>query len=185
MAWIFWCSTIWAILKAASGPTALPPLWSSGNDSWSCRTARKGCASPRAFLNYGYAILYNKVEKALLLAGIHPHIGLMHADGYQRKILVFDIIECFRNWIEKIVFKLFTGKKVSSGLMTYQTDEGLWLAEGGRRLMAEAVKHRFHHKRIAFNNRFFSLDGYLLEFARRFAAVMLTRTENEVPVQLA
>lgn len=148
--------------------------------SFKGRNARPATDAFNAFLNYGYGILYSKVEKALLTAGLHPHIGFMHADGYQRKTLVFDFIECFRNWIEKIVFKLFSGKKVSSGLMTYQTDEGLWLAEGGRRLMAEAVKHKFSHKRLMMNGRFFPLDGYIMESARRLAGMLLQWNKTAV-----
>ncbi len=49
-----------------------------------------------AFLNYGFAILYTRVEEALLEAGLNPYLGFMHRDGYQHKSLVYDFIEPFR-----------------------------------------------------------------------------------------
>ena len=60
------------------------------------------------FLNYGYGILNRRVEKALVLAGIHPYIGWMHTDGYQRKSLVFDFVEPYRIWVDKTVFRLLS-----------------------------------------------------------------------------
>jgi CRISPR-associated protein Cas1 len=35
-----------------------------------------------AFLNYGYGILYSKVEIALIRAGLDPYIGIFNVDGY-------------------------------------------------------------------------------------------------------
>lgn len=38
-----------------------------------------------SFLNFGYAILYGKTEKALLLAGVNAQIGFLHRDDYNKK----------------------------------------------------------------------------------------------------
>jgi len=45
-----------------------------------------------AFLNYGYGILYGKVEGALIKAGVDPYIGILHRDDYNRPVLVYDVI---------------------------------------------------------------------------------------------
>jgi len=39
-----------------------------------------------AFLNYGYGVLYSRIEKALILAGIDPYLGFLHRDDYNYKI---------------------------------------------------------------------------------------------------
>jgi len=47
-------------------------------------------------LNYGYGILYPRVEKALLLVGLDPYAGFMHREKSGRPTLVYDFIEQFR-----------------------------------------------------------------------------------------
>lgn len=63
-------------------------------------------------LNYGYGIMYSNVEKACIIAGLDPYIGVMHVDNYNRQAFIFDIIEMYRIYIDKTVFKLFSTKKV-------------------------------------------------------------------------
>src|SRR5207253_5967923 len=48
------------------------------------------------FLNYAYGVLYSLVERACLLSGLDPCIGLMHTDNYNKPSLVFDLIELDR-----------------------------------------------------------------------------------------
>jgi len=146
------------------------------------RSSRPAGDTFNAFLNYGYGILYTKVERALLLAGLHPHIGFMHADGYQRKILVYDFIEQFRIWIDKAVFWLFTRKQVAANHVTYLGDKGLWLAEDGKRLLAQTLQLRFKEKKQAFGGKMFPLEGYLVEAAKRFASLILHGKMAEIMV---
>src|SRR6056297_268446 len=72
-----------------------------------------------AFLNYAYGIMYSRVEKSLVIAGLDPFVGFMHRDDYNTKSLVFDFIEAYRIYAEVVVFRLFSGKKVNKG----HTDE--------------------------------------------------------------
>ncbi len=49
-----------------------------------------------ALLNYAYGVLYSKVEKACIIAGLDPYIGIIHKDRYNKKSMVFDLIViCF------------------------------------------------------------------------------------------
>ncbi|MBN2747803.1 MAG: CRISPR-associated endonuclease Cas1, partial [Bacteroidales bacterium] len=57
-------------------------------------------------LNYGYGILYGKIEGALIKAGIDPYIGVFHREDYNRPVLVFDVIEKYRVWIDYVVINL-------------------------------------------------------------------------------
>lgn len=66
-----------------------------------------------AMLNYAYGVLYSRVERALMLAGLDPFIGFMHRDDYNTKSLVFDFIEPYRIHGERFVFRLFSGKKIN------------------------------------------------------------------------
>jgi len=66
-----------------------------------------------AMLNYAYGILYSRVERGLMLAGLDPYVGFMHRDDYNTKSLVFDYIEPYRIHAERFVFRLFSGKKIN------------------------------------------------------------------------
>lgn len=67
-----------------------------------------------ALLNYSYGVLYSKVEKACIVAGLDPYVGFIHTDHYNKKSLVFDLIENYRAWADETVVNLFAGRKVKS-----------------------------------------------------------------------
>jgi CRISPR-associated protein Cas1 len=52
------------------------------------------------------------VEKACIYAGLDPYVGFLHADNYNKKSLVFDLIEPFRILGDRAVVLLFTGRRV-------------------------------------------------------------------------
>ncbi len=58
-------------------------------------------------LNYGYGVLYSRVEKACIIAGLDPYVGFNHTDDYNKKSFVFDLIEMYRIHIDRTVFNLF------------------------------------------------------------------------------
>ncbi|MEQ1745579.1 MAG: CRISPR-associated endonuclease Cas1 [Saprospiraceae bacterium] len=139
------------------------------------RSRRPAADMFNAFLNYGYGILYRLVERALLRAGVHPYIGFLHQDNYQRTSMVFDFIEPFRIWVEKTVFKLFAAK-LPTNLHTQpapNSSGGLWLNELGKRLVIEALGKRLQNKKKDLNGRRFPLETYIAEEARRFGARLL------------
>jgi CRISPR-associated protein Cas1 len=126
-----------------------------------------------AFLNYGYGILYRKVERALVLAGVHPYIGFMHRDGYQRTSMVYDFIEPFRVWMEKTVLKLFFSKLPNRQHLQPHGDNGVWLNTLGTRLLNSAFNKFIQEETQELEGRWFALEHYLTESARRFAALLL------------
>ncbi len=64
-----------------------------------------------ATLNYGYGVLYSLVEKACICAGLDPFVGFLHTDNYNKRSLVFDLIEPFRILAERAAVLLFTGRR--------------------------------------------------------------------------
>ncbi|MBW2028434.1 MAG: CRISPR-associated endonuclease Cas1, partial [Deltaproteobacteria bacterium] len=82
--------------------------------------SRRPAKNPfNAVLNYCYGMLYGLVEKACILAGLDPYIGFLHADDYNKKSLVFDLIEPFRIYGEQTAVYLFTGKKVHQEVRSF------------------------------------------------------------------
>lgn len=67
-----------------------------------------------ALLNYGYGLLYGKIEGALIKVGIDPYIGVMHRDDYNRPVLVYDVIELYRIWVDFVVYSLVAQGSITS-----------------------------------------------------------------------
>jgi len=128
-----------------------------------------------AFLNYGYGILYRKVERALVLAGVHPYIGFMHSDGYQRTSMVFDFIEPFRVWVDAVVLKLFFSKLPNRQHVQPHGGDGLWLNTLGTRLLNSAFNKFIQEEKQMLEGRWHTLEHTLTESARRFASWLLGR----------
>lgn len=59
-------------------------------------------------LNYGYAILYARVQHALLKAGLAQHISFLHSMQDGKPTLVYDLIEEFRAFVvDRAIVSMF------------------------------------------------------------------------------
>lgn len=92
-----------------------------------------------AFLNYGYGVLYGKVEGALIKAGIDPYIGVLHRDDYNRPVLVYDVIELYRIWVDYVVYSLILQNAVTDEYYSVQSDGSYWLEPLGRRVLIQSL----------------------------------------------
>ncbi len=66
-----------------------------------------GKDSVNSQLNYGYAILRAAVARALVSAGLHPALGIKHANRANAYCLADDFIEPFRPLVDRAVRDLF------------------------------------------------------------------------------
>jgi len=94
-------------------------------------------------LNYGYGVLYGKVEGALIKAGLDPYVGVMHREDYNRPVLVFDIIEKYRVWIDFVVVKLLEQKVINEDCYSVKTDGSYWLEGLGKRILIQSINDYF------------------------------------------
>lgn len=92
-----------------------------------------------AFLNYGYGILYGKIEGALIKAGVDPYIGILHRDDYNRPVLVYDIIELYRIWVDYVVFTLLAQNGITEECYSIREDGSFWLEPLGRRILIQSL----------------------------------------------
>jgi len=104
-----------------------------------------------AMLNYGYGVLYSMVEKACIIAGLDPYIGFLHTDNYNKKSLVFDIIEMFRTFVDEPVVHLFSKRKVKEAYFD-KIQNGLSLNKEGKAVLIEALNETFE-KTIKYKGR--------------------------------
>ncbi|MBI5193497.1 MAG: CRISPR-associated endonuclease Cas1 [Nitrospirae bacterium] len=91
-----------------------------------------------ALLNYAYGVLYSRVEKACIIAGLDPYVGIIHTDNYNKKSLVFDLIENFRIWADETVVNLFAGRKVRQEHFE-ELKNGYTLNKEGKALLIEGL----------------------------------------------
>jgi CRISPR-associated protein Cas1 len=57
-------------------------------------------------LNYGYAVLRAATARAVMAAGLHPSLSLMHANRGNALVLVDDLMEPFRPLVDREVHRL-------------------------------------------------------------------------------
>ena len=92
-----------------------------------------------AFLNYGYGILYGRIEGALIKAGIDPYIGVLHRDDYNRPVLVYDVIEMYRIWVDYVVYTLLAQDIITEEFYSVREDGSYWLEALGRRVLIQSL----------------------------------------------
>lgn len=85
-------------------------------------------------LNYAYGVLYSQVERSIILAGLDPYIGFIHTDDYNKKSMVFDLIEAYRHFAEETVFHLFSQKKVNDSYFD-KIKDGYSLNKEGKKVL--------------------------------------------------
>jgi CRISPR-associated protein Cas1 len=120
---------------------------------WPGRQGRGATDPLNSLLNYGYGILYGQIERALVLAGLDPYAGFIHADRPGKPSLVYDVIEEFRQaCVDRVVFGL-----AARHFSVEQDAKGL-LGEATRRNYAEHIlQHleattRYHGQRHALRH---------------------------------
>ena len=92
-----------------------------------------------ALFNYGYGLLYGKIEGALIKAGIDPYVGVMHRDDYNRPVLVYDVIELYRVWVDYVVCSLLMQEVVTDDYYSVREDGSCWLEALGRRVLIQSL----------------------------------------------
>lgn len=116
------------------------------------RSRRPAKDAFNAFLNYGYGILYGKIERCIMIAGLDPYIGFLHRDDYNQTSFVFDFIEPYRPFLDLTVYRLFSGKKVNQSHYREITN-GVGLTKEGKKTIVEAFIQRFDVEKIRYKGR--------------------------------
>lgn len=102
-------------------------------------------------LNYGYGVMYSMVEKGCIIAGLDPYVGFMHTDNYNKKSMVFDLIEMYRIYVDRTVVNLFSKRKVNDDLFD-TIPNGLTLNKEGKAVLIQALNETLD-KSISYRGR--------------------------------
>ena len=134
---------------------------------WEGRTGRGATDPVNAALNYGYGILYAQVERAVVLAGLDPYAGFIHADRPGKPSLVLDLVEEFRApAVDRAIFAMINrGTKL-------EMDAESRLVQQTRRTIAENVlerldkPERYERKKTALRHIIQSQARHIATFVR-------------------
>ncbi|MEO0053718.1 MAG: CRISPR-associated endonuclease Cas1 [candidate division WOR-3 bacterium] len=129
-----------------------------------------------ALLNYAYGILYSRVERACVIAGLDPYVGILHTDNYNKKSLVFDIIENYRVWAEEVVVNLFAARKVLKEYFD-PLHNGMLLNKEGRAVLIGAFT-RFLDEPVRYAGRNIRRQDIIQLDCHKIASQLLGREDE-------
>lgn len=139
--------------------------------AWPGRQGRGATDPLNSLLNYGYGILYSRIEQAVVLAGLDPYAGFLHADRPGKPSLVLDLIEEFRQVaIDRVVFGL-----ANRDFKVEQDAKGLLVSETRRALAEKVLEHL--EAGVRYEGKRYPLRFVIQSQARHLAAFL--RGERE------
>ncbi len=127
-------------------------------------------------LNYGYGVLYAQVEQAVLLAGLDPYAGFLHADRPGKPSLVLDLIEEFR---QGVVDRTLIG--LVNRHVPFKQDEESLLTQETRSRIAEKVLERLDGSAELYEGKRQALRFILQCQARHLASFLRGDREQYTP----
>jgi len=127
-------------------------------------------------LNYGYGVLYSMVERACIIAGLDPYVGFLHTDNYNKRSLVYDIIELFRIFVDKTVIYLFSQRKVKKEYFS-KLHNGMSLNKEGKTLLIEALNNNFD-KKVRYRGRNIKTKDIIQFECHHFANRLITKHKD-------
>ena len=132
-----------------------------------------------AVLNYCYGILYSRVEKACILSGLDPYVGFLHTDNYNKKSLVFDLIEPFRIFAEQTAVYLFTGRKIKDDFFNC-VENAVSLNTQGKPVVVEAMNTHLEET-VRYRRKNVKRKHIIQHEAHRLANILLTDEDEKRP----
>jgi len=140
---------------------------------FSGRSMRPARDEFNCMLNYAFGVLYGKVEKACIIAGLDPFIGVLHTDNYNKKSLVFDFIERYRYLAWETVFAMFSKKEVNKSYFD-KIRGGLKLNEEGKKKLLMSFTEKLN-QRVLYNGRKISNIDIIQFDAHRLANSLIEK----------
>lgn len=166
-------------LEGAAGRTywrAIGAVLADRGVAWPGRQYRGTTCPTNAALNYGYAILGTAVHQAVLLAGLEPGAGFLHADRPGRSSLVLDAIEEYR---QAAVDRPLMGL-LARGVRLAMDDSGGRLNDEARRTVADAVLDRLDAAE-AYAGARYPLRGIITRQAQQVATFLRGERADYLP----
>lgn len=142
------------------------------------RTRRPAQDPFNATINYLYAFLYSLVEQALFNAGLDPHLGVLHADEYDRPTLAYDLIEPFRPWVDELVVDRLLGGQVTPEAYE-ESGEGVSLNNAGKKFWIPAF-NEWMEQLVRWEKRQMARKAHIFRKADELADLIRTSVKRPV-----
>lgn len=132
---------------------------------WPGREGQGATDLINSLLNYGYGVLYTKVEQALILAGLDPFAGFVHTDRPGKPSLVYDVVEEFRQpVVDRVVFGILNLKT------ELEQDEQGYLTKETKNLLVRKINERLLESRERYERKRQTLQYIMFNQARHIAS---------------
>ncbi len=132
------------------------------------RSRRPATDNFNAALNYAYGMLYVMVERAVLTVGLDPQLGFFHVDDYAKPTLVFDMIEPFRPWVDRLLLEAFLTDQIKAEFFEpAPIDTGIYLSKIGKAWLIPALNGWMEEK-IIFDGQRLARKTHIVRFAGEF-----------------
>lgn len=143
---------------------------------FSKRSRQPGLDYFNTTLNFLYGLTYTQVSRAILAAGLDTYVGALHTTAY-KECLVFDMIEYFRPWIDRLAYEMFVKSELmASHFRPYKA--GYWLNKRGKRIVIQRYNDHLY-KRIRWQGKVSPLKYHMYRKARELRTLILSTTEDE------
>jgi len=124
---IYWNSFVGIPLRWIKGNRKrIPPHWrvvSERSSSLASNRSAMHATNPfHAVVNYAYAILQGQINQELVSQGFDTACGYLHVNQLHRDSLVFDLMECHRSQVDRVVLNMFATHMLSKGEFMRTTD---------------------------------------------------------------
>ncbi|MCX6578827.1 MAG: CRISPR-associated endonuclease Cas1 [Candidatus Aminicenantes bacterium] len=83
-----------------------------------------------SLLNFGYYLLFSRINSTVRAMGLNPYLGFLHSPGDNYESLVCDIQELFRARINRLILRLIN-KKIITGEDFQESKNGFYLNKEG------------------------------------------------------
>ncbi|HHB80025.1 MAG TPA: CRISPR-associated endonuclease Cas1 [Saprospiraceae bacterium] len=147
---------------------AMPPTF-----QFDKRSRQPGLDYYNATLNYLYGMLYSVIHDASLTAGLDPYFGIMHADQYNRPSFVYDLIEPFRPWVDRLLIDLCLYGQLDESHFIKQ-GSGFHLSKAGKSVVIPAFndfledRRQFEQKRMTNKNHIHRYAGNFATYLKNY-----------------
>ncbi len=98
-----------------------------------------------SLLNFGYHLLFVRLNVLIRAAGLNPYLGLLHEPNDRYETFVADIQELFRAYVDRLVVRVVNLRQIRAEHFRVN-EAGHWLTAEGRQRFLEAFARELEHR---------------------------------------
>jgi CRISPR-associated protein Cas1 len=134
-----------------------------------------------SLLSYGYSVLNTRVLCYVILAGLDPFGGFLHADRSGKPSLTLDIIEEFRQPIvDRTVLKIITRRMIDPEKDFEKKNGMCFMSQHAKTVLLEALFERFETT-IRYQDKNMKFENVIFKQTRQLSAFFMHRISEYTP----